>query len=74
MDFLKMYPSLTIQDYIWGLSAPMIKIMTSDATQVLYLSEKQQQEYKRYKMLANATEVANNDLDAFVQEFNIPTI
>lgn len=41
VDFLKAYPFVSLDDYKWGLSVPMIRLMTIDNTQVHYLSEKQ---------------------------------
>lgn len=41
MDFLKAYPFISMEEYKWGLSIPMIKIMSIDNTKVNYLSEKQ---------------------------------
>lgn len=62
MDFLKMYPAFTMHDYIWGISAPMIKIMTSDATQVICLTtDEQKEEYKRWKRRHDATLMDNLD-------------
>lgn len=49
IDFLKAYPSFTMYDYVWGLSAPLIKVMLMDATQVHYLSEKQAKKMKAKK-------------------------
>lgn len=41
VDFLKAYPFVTMEDYKWKLSVPMIKLMSFDNTRVHYLSEKQ---------------------------------
>jgi len=40
MDFLKAYPNITSNEYLWELSVPMIKLMSIDNTRVHYLSEK----------------------------------
>lgn len=40
MDFLKAYPNITRNEYLWELSVPMIKLMSIDNTRVHYLSEK----------------------------------
>lgn len=75
MDFLKSFPSFTMQDYIWGLSAPMIQIMAKDATQIIYLDEKQQQEYKTWKRTSRTINKvytdSKEDLDAFEKELGI---
>lgn len=41
VDFLKANPFVTMEDYKWGLSVPIIRLMAMDNTQVHYLSEKQ---------------------------------
>lgn len=41
VDFLKSFPFLTIDDYKWRLSAPMVRIMSADNSHVNYLTEKQ---------------------------------
>lgn len=75
MDFLKAYPAFSMHDYVWGLSAPMVKIMMSDATQVMYLTEKQQNEYKQWKRTSRHTNKvytdSKEDLDAFEKELGI---
>lgn len=47
VDFLKQFPFITMEDYKWGFSVPMIRLMTADNTRVRYLSEKQAEERKR---------------------------
>lgn len=49
VDFLKQFPFITMEYYKWGLSVPMIRIMTADNTRVRYLSEKQAEERKKRK-------------------------
>ena len=41
VDFLKACPFVTMEDYKWKLSVPMIRLMMIDNTHVNYLSEKQ---------------------------------
>lgn len=41
VDFLKANPFMTMEDYLWKYSIPMIKIMGMDNSHVNYLSEKQ---------------------------------
>lgn len=61
-------------DYVWGLSAPMVKIMASDATQVMPLSEKQQKEYKQWKRNnSNGNNDETDDPDEFSAALGIPT-
>lgn len=73
MDFLKLNPAFTMYDYVWGLSAPMIKIMSMDATQVIHLSEKQQKEYKQWKRNHKCNNDETDDPDAFADALGIPT-
>lgn len=46
MDFLKANPFVSYEQYFWGLSVPMIKLMNIDNTRVHYLSEKENQRRK----------------------------
>ena len=39
VDFLKANPFISMEDYKWNLSVPMIRIMSDDNTRVNYLSE-----------------------------------
>lgn len=75
IDFLKAYPSFTIYDYVWGLSAPLIKTMLMDATQVYYLDEEQQEEYKQYKRASRKINRvytdSEEDMEAFERELGI---
>lgn len=41
VDFLKAFPFMTMEDYRWNLSVPMIRLMMADHTRVEYLSQKQ---------------------------------
>lgn len=41
VDFLKACPFVTMEDYRWKLSVPMIRLMMMDNTHVNYLTEKQ---------------------------------
>ena len=46
VDFLKANPFVTMEDYKWKLSFPMIRLMCSDNTRVHYLSEKEKERRK----------------------------
>lgn len=41
VDFLKANPFVSMEDYKWGLSVPMIRLMIQDNTRVHYMSEKE---------------------------------
>ena len=60
MDFLKANPFVTMEEYKWGLSVPMIRLMSIDNTRVHYLSEKQAQEKNATKI--DSAEDLMNDL------------
>lgn len=46
-DFLKAFPFVSMDDYMWKMSSPMIRIMAADNTHVEHLSEKQAERLKR---------------------------
>ena len=46
VDFLKANPFVSMEDYKWGLSVPMIRLMSIDNSRVHYLTEKQAQNRK----------------------------
>lgn len=41
VDFLKANPFVSMEEYLWGLSVPMIKLMSMDFTHIHYLSDKE---------------------------------
>lgn len=65
VDFLKSNPFITYEQYRWGLSVPMIRLMSTDNTRVHYLSEK---EAKR----KNAVVV--NDASALMNDLGVPIL
>ena len=64
VDFLKANPFMTMEDYLWKYSIPMIKIMGMDNSHVNYLSEKQAEnrKFKNIDMNGKSVEELNNDL------------
>lgn len=70
MDFLKAYPFITIDQYYWGLSVPMIRLMSYDATKVTYLTEKQAKKYKIKR--SQAKNGVYEDPKAFAAALGIP--
>ena len=50
VDFLKAFPFISYDEYKWGLSVPMIRLMSLDNTRVRYLSEKQAEKRKARKI------------------------
>lgn len=60
VDFLKAFPFVSMEEYKWGLSAPMIHLMAIDNTHVNYLSEKQATKKKATKI--DSAEALMNDL------------
>lgn len=64
VDFLKANPFMSMEDYLWKYSIPMIKIMGMDNSHVNYLSEKQAEnrKFKTVDMNGKSVEELNNDL------------
>lgn len=64
VDFLKANPFMTMEDYLWKYSIPMIKIMGMDNSHVNYLSEKQAKNkgVKTVDVNHMSVEELNNDL------------
>lgn len=60
VDFLKANPFVTMDDYKWGLSVPMIRIMISDNTRIHYMSEKEAK--KENAVVINDADDLMNDL------------
>ena len=60
VDFLKANPFVSMEDYKWKLSVPMIRIMSCDNTHIHYLSETQAA--KRNATVINSAEDLMNDL------------
>jgi hypothetical protein len=65
VDFLKANPFITYEQYRWGLSVPMIRLMSTDNTHVRYISEK---EAKRKKA------VVVNDAEALMNDLGVPVL
>ena len=63
VDFLKANPFMTMEDYLWKYSIPMIKIMGMDNSHVNYLSEKEV-EGKKFRTIDMSKDVEEleNDL------------
>ena len=64
VDFLKANPFMTMEDYLWKYSIPMIKIMGMDNSHVNYLSEKEAKNkgVKTVGVNHMSVEELNNDL------------
>ena len=60
VDFLKANPFITYEQYRWGLSIPMIRIMSADNTRIHYLSEKEAK--KKNAVRFDSAEALMNDL------------
>lgn len=71
MDFLKANPYMTMDDYLWKYSIPMIKIMGMDNSHVNYLSEKEaeRRKGKTVKTKGASVQELNNDLGVAI-DFN----
>lgn len=60
VDFLKANPFITMEDYKWGLSVPMIRLMITDNTRIHYMSEKEAK--KENAVVINDADDLMNDL------------
>jgi hypothetical protein len=60
VDFLKANTFVTMEDYKWNLSIPMIRLMSIDNTRIHYLSEKQAK--MKNATVINSVEDLMNDL------------
>ena len=60
VDFLKANPFVTMDDYKWGLSVPMIRLMIQDNTRIHYMSEKESK--KENAVVINDADDLMNDL------------
>ena len=71
MDFLKANPYMSMEDYQWKYSIPMIKIMGMDNSHVNYLSEKEaeRRKGKTVKTKGASVQELNNDLGVAI-DFN----
>ncbi len=73
VDFLKANPAFSMQDVMWNLSVPFVKVMMVDATQVIYLTDKQKKKYKQSRRMGKHVEEVTDDPDAFSAALGIPT-
>lgn len=60
VDFLKANPFVTMDDYKWGISVPMIRLMITDNTRIHYMSEKEAT--KENAVVINDADDLMNDL------------
>lgn len=49
-DFLKAYPSITMEQYMWQMSIPQINLAKHDTTHIEYLSDEQIKKQKAIKI------------------------
>ena len=65
---MKANPFMTMDDYLWKYSIPMIKIMGMDNTHVNYLTEKEAEERKFKKIdMKKSVDELENDLGTKIQ-------
>lgn len=73
VDWLKANPSLTMNDYLWGISVCMAKVMAADATHTVFLSEKQAKTQKlinqRKESVTLDEQIENED---FLNDLGMP--
>lgn len=58
-DFLKAYPSVTMEQYMWQMSVAQIALAKYDTTHIEYLSD-EQVEKKKTKVINSAEDLIND--------------
>lgn len=58
-DFLKAYPSVTMEQYMWKMSVAQIALAKYDTTHIEYLSD-EQVEKKKNKVISTAEDLIND--------------
>lgn len=58
-DFLKAYPSVTMEQYMWQMSVAQIALAKYDTTHIEYLSD-EQVEKKKTKVISSAEDLIND--------------
>lgn len=46
MDFLKQFPFVSKEEYLWEWTVPQVRLATLDNTHVVYLNDKQAKDMK----------------------------
>lgn len=67
MDFLKAYPFITMEQYLWEIPVPKLELMAADATRIIYLNEKQAQKYKGYDKRMKNNKLCDNTADFYAE-------
>lgn len=58
MDFLKNFPFVSKDEYLWEWTVPQIKLASSDSTHVKYLSDKERE--RRKSKVIDGTNLMND--------------
>lgn len=58
-DFLKAFPSVTMNQYMWEMTVPQILLAQHDTTHIEYLSEEQAKKQKT-KVINSAEDLIND--------------
>lgn len=67
MDFLKAYPSVSKEEYLWEWTVPQVELAAADNTHIEYLSEEQA---KRERDLRTAV-IVDDPMD-LVNDLGVP--
>lgn len=62
-DFLKAYPFVSLDDYMWKMNPCLIKLMIIDNTMIRYISDKSK---KTKRMNGNDLSSLKNDLGVLI--------
>jgi hypothetical protein len=69
-DFLKAFPFVSMEEYLWKYSVPLIRVMSADTTHTLYLSESQAKEYERW--LSDRRAIGYTDPEKLMNDLGLP--
>ena len=67
MDFLKAYPNVTKDEYLWSWTSPQVMLAMHDNTHVEYLSEAQAKIEKRRR-----TAVRYSSAESLANDLGVP--
>jgi hypothetical protein len=69
-DFLKAFPFISRDEYLWEYTVPQIRIMSADASHTLYLTEKQAADYNHWKLVHDGN--VYDDPRQFMNDLGLP--
>lgn len=67
-DFLKAFPSVTMEQYMWQMTIAQIGIAKNDSTHIVYLPDNEDAKFQKKKKI-NVTSISQ-----LANDFGIPVI